>query len=76
MASFIPCYEFDIFISYRQNDSKHGGLLETHNVDASLKEKLKNLVIITIISRTCFGPKSFVWDYERIIKWLYERVML
>jgi hypothetical protein len=72
MASLIPGYEYDIFISYRQKDNKydgwvtefvdnlkreleatfkeevsvyfdinpHDGLLETHDVDASLKVKM------------------------------------
>ena len=96
MASLIPGYEYDIFISYRQKDNKydgwvtdfvdnlkreleatfkeeisvyfdinpHDGLLETHDVDASLKEKLKCLVFIPIISRTYCDPKSFAWDHE------------
>ena len=96
MASIIPGYEYDIFISYRQKDNKydgwvtefvdnlkreleatfkeevslyfdvnpHDGLLETHDVDASLHEKLKCLVFIPIISRTYCDPKSFAWDHE------------
>jgi tetratricopeptide (TPR) repeat protein len=96
MASLIPGYEYDIFISYRQKDNKydgwvtefvdnlkreleatfkeevsvyfdinpHDGLLETHDVDASLKEKLKCLVFIPIISRTYCAPKSFAWEHE------------
>ncbi len=96
MASLIPGFEYDIFISYRQKDNKydgwvtefvdnlkreleatfkeeisvyfdinpHDGLLETHDVDASLKEKLKCLVFIPIISRTYCDPKSFAWDNE------------
>jgi hypothetical protein len=96
MASIIPGYEYDIFISYRQKDNKgdrwvsefvdalkdelestfkeeisvyfdinpHDGLLETHDVDASLKEKLKCLVFIPIISRTYCDPKSFAWELE------------
>jgi tetratricopeptide (TPR) repeat protein len=96
MASLIPDYEYDIFISYRQKDNKydgwvtefvtnlkkeleatfkedvsvyfdinpHDGLLETHDVDASLKEKLKCLVFIPIISRTYCDPKSFAWEHE------------
>jgi tetratricopeptide (TPR) repeat protein len=96
MASLIPGYEYDIFISYRQKDNKydgwvtefvdnlkreleatfkeeisvyfdinpHDGLLETHDVDASLKEKLKCLIIIPIISRTYCDPKSFAWEHE------------
>jgi TolB-like protein/Tfp pilus assembly protein PilF len=96
MASIIPAFEYDIFISYRQKDNKydgwvtefvsnlkkeleatfkeeisvyfdinpHDGLLETHDVDASLKEKLKCLVFIPIISRTYCDPKSFAWEHE------------
>ena len=89
MASIIPGYEYDIFISNRQKDNKgerwvsefveslktelestfkeeisvyfdinpHDGLLETHDVNASLKEKLKCLVFIPIISRTYCDPE-------------------
>jgi Tfp pilus assembly protein PilF len=96
MASIIPGYEYDIFISYRQKDNKydgwvtefvdylkreleatfkeevsvyfdfnpHDGLLETHDVNASLKDKLKCLVFIPIISRTYCDPKSFAWEHE------------
>jgi TolB-like protein/Flp pilus assembly protein TadD len=42
----------------------HDGLLETHDVDASLKGKLKCLVFIPIISRTYCDPKSFAWEHE------------
>ncbi len=96
MASLIPGYEYDIFISYRQKDNKgdrwvsefvdalkvelestfkeeisvyfdinpNDGLLETHDVNESLKEKLKCLVFIPIISRTYCDPKSFAWEHE------------
>jgi len=111
MASLIPGYSYDIFISYRQKDNKggrqgasfpgatqsseagwvsefvdylktelestfkeeisvyfdinpHDGLLETHDVDASLKEKLRCLIFIPIISRTYCDPKSFAWEHE------------
>jgi TolB-like protein len=96
MASLIPGYEYDIFISYRQKDNKydgwvtefvdnlkkeleaafkeeisvyfdinpHDGLLETHDVDASLKEKLKCLIFIPVISRTYCDPNSFAWEHE------------
>ena len=96
MASLIPGYEYDIFISYRQKDNKHDGwvtefvdnlkgelestfkeeisvyfdinphdgLLETHDVDESLKDKLKCLIFIPIISRTYCDPKSFAWEHE------------
>jgi hypothetical protein len=42
----------------------HDGLLETHDVDASLKEKLKCLVFIPIVSRTYCDHKSFAWEHE------------
>ena len=96
MASFLPGYNNDIFISYRQKDNKydgwvtefvdnlkreldatfkeeisvyfdinpHDGLLETHEVDESLKDKLKCLAFIPIISRTYCDPKSFAWENE------------
>jgi TolB-like protein len=42
----------------------HDGLLETHDVNASLKEKLKCLVFIPIISQTYCDSKSFAWQNE------------
>jgi tetratricopeptide (TPR) repeat protein len=42
----------------------HDGLLETHDVDASLKDKLKCLVFIPIVSRTYCDPASFAWEHE------------
>ena len=42
----------------------HDGLLETHDVDATLKKKLKCLVFIPIISRTYCDPKSLAWENE------------
>ncbi|MBW6478345.1 MAG: hypothetical protein K0B37_02885 [Bacteroidales bacterium] len=44
----------------------HDGLLETHDVDESLKEKLKCLVFIPIISRTYCDQRSFAWEHEFI----------
>jgi Family of unknown function (DUF6503) len=42
----------------------HDGLLEIHDVNASLKDKLKCLIFIPIISRTYCDPKSFAWEHE------------
>ncbi|MDF1560432.1 MAG: tetratricopeptide repeat protein [Bacteroidales bacterium] len=42
----------------------HDGLLETHDVDESLKEKLRCLIFIPIVSRTYCDPKSFAWQHE------------
>ena len=96
MSGIVPGYNYDIFISYRQNDNKHDGwvtefvdhlkaelestfkeeitvyfdlnphdgLLDTHDVDASLKDKLKCLIFIPVISRTYCDPKSFAWEHE------------
>jgi TolB-like protein/Tfp pilus assembly protein PilF len=96
MASLIPGYEYDVFISYRQKDNRgerwvsefveslktelestfkeeiavyfdvnpHDALLETHDVDATLREKLKCLVFIPVISHTYCDPKSFAWNNE------------
>jgi TolB-like protein len=98
MASIVPGYEYDIFISYRQKDNKgdrwvsefvdalktelestfkeeisvyfdinpHDGLLETHDVNASLKEKLRCLIFIPIISQTYCDSKSFAWQHELV----------
>jgi Tfp pilus assembly protein PilF len=44
----------------------HDGLLETHDVDASLREKLRCLIFIPVISRTYCDPKSFAWEHEFI----------
>ena len=93
MASLIPGYNYDIFISYRQKDNKgdrwvsefvealktelestfkeeisvyfdinpHDGLLETHEVNASLKEKVKHLEEKRIIkSSPAFERKDWV----------------
>lgn len=42
----------------------HDGLLETHEVGDTLKEKLKCLVFLPVISRTYCDPKSFAWEHE------------
>ncbi len=39
-------------------------LLETYDVDASLKDKLKCLVFIPVLSRTYCDLKSFAWEHE------------
>jgi tetratricopeptide (TPR) repeat protein len=44
--------------------NSHDGLLETHDVNASLKEKLKCLIFIPIISQTYCNLRSFAWQHE------------
>jgi eukaryotic-like serine/threonine-protein kinase len=52
--------EISIYFDINPNDY----LLESYDVDASLKKKLKCLIFIPIISRTYCDPKSFAWDHE------------
>jgi TolB-like protein len=52
--------EVSVYFDINSDD----GLLETHNVKASLKEKLKCLVFIPVISQTYCDPKSFAWQNE------------
>jgi TolB-like protein/Tfp pilus assembly protein PilF len=52
--------EISVYFDINPND----GLLETHDVDESLKDKLNCLVFIPIISRTYCDPKSFAWEHE------------
>ena len=40
------------------------GLLPTHDVDDSLRGKLKSLIFIPIVSHTYCDPKSFAWNNE------------
>lgn len=96
MPSILPGYEYDIFISYRQNDNKrdswvtnfvqalrdeleatlknpvsiyfdenpHDGLLESHQVAASLEGKLKCIVFIPIVSQTYCDEQGYAWSQE------------
>jgi len=51
-------------VSVYFDTNPHDGLLETHDVDASLKEKVKSLIFIPIVSKTYCDPKSFAWQNE------------
>lgn len=96
MASLLPGFEYDVFISYRQKDNKgdhwvtefvnalkteleatskedisiyfdenpHDGLHEHHDVDASLRDKLRCLVFLPVLSRTYCDPRSFAFEHE------------
>ena len=55
-------FKEEVFVYFDINP--HNGLLETHDVNESLKEKLKCAVLIPIISRTYCDPKSFAWVHE------------
>lgn len=51
-------------VSVYYDSNPHDGLLETHDVGASLREKLKCLIFIPVLSRTYCDPKSFAWEHE------------
>lgn len=55
-------FKEDISIYFDENP--HDGVLETHDVDDSLKGKLKCVVFIPIVSKTYCDPKSFAWKHE------------
>ena len=55
-------FKDEISVYFDINPSDY--LLESYDVDASLKDKLKSLVFVPIISRTYCDPKSFAWDNE------------
>src|SRR5512137_2382107 len=55
-------FKEEISVYFDINPSDY--LLESYDVDASLKDKLKCLIFIPIISRTYCDPKSFAWDNE------------
>lgn len=61
-AELDATFKEDVSIYFDANP--HEGLFETHDVDASLKEKIKCLVFIPIVSQTYCDPQSFAWQKE------------
>ena len=55
-------FKEDISIYFDENP--HDGLLDTHNVDKSLENKLKCLIFIPVVSQTYCDPKSYAWQNE------------
>ena len=51
-------------ISIYFDENPYDGLLENHDVDQTLKSKLKSIIFIPIISQTYCDPKSFAWKHE------------
>jgi tetratricopeptide (TPR) repeat protein len=70
VSEFVEALETELESTFKEEISvyfdinPHDGLLETHDVDESLKEKLRCLIFIPIISRTYCDPKSFAWQHE------------
>ena len=46
------------------DENPYDGLSENHDVDLSLRQKVKALVFMPIISQTYCDPKSFAWNKE------------
>lgn len=55
-------FKEDVSVYFDENP--HDRLQETHNVDKSLEDKLKCLILIPILSQTYCDPKSYAWQYE------------
>ncbi len=55
-------FKEEISVYFDINPSDY--LLESYDVGESLKDKLKCLVFLPIISRTYCDPKSFAWEHE------------
>ena len=70
VSEFVEALKTELESTFKEDISvyfdinPYDGLLETHDVYASLKDKLKCLVFIPIISRTYCDPKSFAWEHE------------
>ncbi|MBN2396377.1 MAG: PD40 domain-containing protein [Candidatus Atribacteria bacterium] len=70
MSEFVDSLKTELESTFKEEISvyfdinPHDGLLETHDVDESLKDKLKCLIFIPIISRTYCDPKAFAWEHE------------
>ena len=54
-------------VSIYFDENPHDGLLETDLVDDSLKDKLRCLIFIPILSQTYCDPKSFAWQSEFLV---------
>ena len=57
-------FKEDISVYFDENP--YDGLLESHDVDQSLNEKIKCLVFIPIVSQTYCDPTCFAWQQEFI----------
>jgi TolB-like protein/Flp pilus assembly protein TadD len=55
-------FKEDVSVYFDENP--YDGLLETHQVNESLREKLKCLVFIPVISKTYCDVKCYAWNQE------------
>jgi tetratricopeptide (TPR) repeat protein len=70
VSEFVEALKIELESTFKEEVSvyfdinPYDGLLETHDVDSSLKEKLDCLIFIPIISQTYCDPKCFAWQNE------------
>lgn len=55
-------FKEDISVYFDRNP--HDGLLESNEVDDSLKEKLRCIIFIPVLSQTYCDPRSFAFEHE------------
>jgi len=60
MPSIIPGYEYDIFISYRQNDNKRDGWV------TEFVMKMVKLIMRESIKKDCMMVKGFIIIFQFI----------
>ena len=70
MSEFVEVLKTELDSTFKEDisvyfdENPHDRLLETHNVDKSLEDKLKCLIFIPILSQTYCDPNSYAWQYE------------
>jgi TolB-like protein/tetratricopeptide (TPR) repeat protein len=70
VTHFVQALKLELEATFKQDvsiyfdESPHDGLHENHEVDGSLREKIKSLVFIPILSQTYCDPNSFAWKHE------------
>ena len=70
VSEFVDALKIELEATFKEDisvyfdENPHDRLLETHNVDKSLEDKLKCLIFIPILSQTYCDPNSYAWQYE------------
>lgn len=70
VSQFVEALKTELESSFKEeigvyfDNNPRDGILETHDVDESLRGKLKCLTFIPIVSRTYCDPKSYAWEHE------------
>lgn len=70
VTKFVQSLREELDATFKENisiyfdENPYDGLLENHDVDQSLENKLKSLIFIPIISQTYCDPNSYAWRSE------------